>query len=145
VRLTIKFLFFIGVLSIFLLGCFSEKCIVAKVGKLMGHHYVPVLLDSLISFPEKYNGLNIETTGYFIARFEDIAVYRSKTDCNIGNKRNAFWIDFNQKLEISFSTNYQGLNAKYVKFRGTFNYAKKGHLNQYAGEFENVYYMIDCL
>ncbi|WP_314508972.1 hypothetical protein [Xanthocytophaga agilis] len=133
-------LIFIGIL-LSSLECSPSKRESFNIDVLMPLKYTSVPLDILVNFPQNYNGLNIETEGYFIATFEDLAIYKSKFDYYSDSKNKAIWINFNSELNSNLDDTCKKLNRRYVIVRGRFITKSKGHLGNYVGEVDNVYYI----
>jgi len=96
-----------------------------------------VELEELISAPKKWEGLYVEVEGYYKAGFEECALYVSQS--NYGIERKAFWLNFEKALSNKMPTD-SGYNGKKVKVRGQVSLGK-GHLMQYAGTIEGIYYI----
>ena len=96
---------------------------------------------------KKYDSKLVEIEGYYIAQFEQSALFRS----NNRNNKSAIWIDFNtgDSLKDSKSGAYlfssseetNKINGKRIKIRGVFDFNLHGHLDEYFGEIKRICYL----
>ncbi len=102
-----------------------------------------ISIIQLIANPTKYNGFKVSISGYMHIKFEDCAIYLSKTDADYLNGSNALWVSFSDNINTTTinSKNKKTLNyfdCKYVRITGVFNMNKKGHMGMFAGTIEFV-------
>ncbi|MCA4898985.1 MAG: hypothetical protein ACK514_11795 [Bacteroidota bacterium] len=93
--------------------------------------------ENLLKSPDKFHGQEIEITGIYREKFEDLAVYFNGSS----DKDKAIWLNFS-KLFLSLNT-FNGFDGAMVKVKGTFNKNDKGHLGQYAGSLDDAWVLFD--
>ncbi len=98
--------------------------------------YLDVSLIKLITTPEKYHGKRIQVKGYLKIQFEGNAIYLHKEDRVNFLTKNAFWVEFSDKL--TEKVNPQDYSEQYVIIIGTFNMKSLGHMGLFSGTFENI-------
>jgi hypothetical protein len=55
-------------------------------------HHRSISLIQFLANPDRYHGVKVAVSGYLHWRFEDAALYLSKTDADYLNTTNAIWI-----------------------------------------------------
>lgn len=104
--------------------------------QLVDEEYLDVSLISLIANPKSYHGKRIQVKGYLKIQFEGNAIYLHKEDRVNGLTKNAFWVNFNEKLLVK--KDLKKYAEQYVIIIGTFNMKSKGHMGLFSGTFENI-------
>lgn len=103
-----------------------------------------VSIIQLIANPKTYDGSKVRLIGYLHIKFEDCAIYLTKTDADYLNGTNALWVNFNDNVNtrsLDAGDNIKLLNyfdCKYVRIIGVFNMNKRGHLGLFAGTIDSV-------
>ena len=115
---------------------------------LLGEEVRSVSLISLIANPDKYDSKIVRVEGYLHIKFEDAALYLSKSDADYLNGNNAVWVSFSEKKDINIQPldrntklnkeNLDYFDCKYVLLEGTFNKNEHGHMGAYAATLEDV-------
>ena len=116
-----------------------------------GLRHSDISIIQLIANPTKYNGFKISVTGYMHIKFEDCAIYLTKTDADYLNGSNALWVNFNEniktsKINLKDEANENTLNyfdCKYVRITGVFNMNRRGHMGMFSGTIESVENIIE--
>jgi len=75
----------------------------------------------IINSPEKFDEKEIEISGVYHARFEDVAIYLNSDS----DTEKAMWVELDGSNEE--------LDGKRIKLKGKFDINDKGHLGQYMG------------
>jgi hypothetical protein len=103
---------------------------------LLNEEYIDVSLIKLIATPEKYHGKRIQVKGYLKIQFEGNAIYLHKEDRVQGFSKNAFWVEFSDKLTKKIKP--KNYSDQYVIILGTFNMNSLGHMGLFSGTFEDI-------
>jgi len=88
--------------------------------------------ETVLKSPDQFQGQEIEISGIFHHRFEDVAIYLT----NEGETEKALWINYSEMLELPKSLD--GLDGERIRIKGKFNKTDKGHLGQYAGSLDDA-------
>ncbi len=128
--------------AIIILAILLQPCV------LLGEDIQGVSLINLIASPEKYNSKIVRVEGYLHIKFEDCALYLSKSDADYLNGNNAIWVSFSENKDINIQPldrntkltkgNIDYLDSKYVLLEGVFNKNEHGHMGSYAATLDNV-------
>jgi len=94
-------------------------------------------LLSLIKNIDKYDKKWVETSGNVIAIFEIFSIIPDEQIKITREGYPAIWLDTDNKLKV----NSEYLNGKKFLLRGKVNVNRKGHMGQYQGTLENIYYL----
>jgi hypothetical protein len=106
-----------------------------------------ISLVRLISNPDRFENAYVQTGGYLHYRFEDCALYISKTEADYLHGLNAVWVTFAESVKmVSLTPLPHGarddslacFDGKYVSVRGRLNRLKKGHMGAFAATLEDV-------
>ncbi|MBD2757895.1 hypothetical protein [Spirosoma validum] len=93
-------------------------------------------LIQLIATPEKYHGKLVQVVGYLNLEFEGDAIYLHKEDFTHSLIKNAFWVDFSEKIKKE--KKMSDYSKKYVIIIGLFDMNSKGHMSLFSGELKNI-------
>jgi hypothetical protein len=91
--------------------------------------------EDLLKSPEKYHGQWVDIKGIMHKRSEDKAIYLTASS----PATEAIWIEYT-KLEMTVE-DFDNLDGKKVRVRGTFDKEDKGRLGQYAGSLKKMVIM----
>ncbi len=108
--------------------------------------YSDISIIQLIVNPVKYDGKKISVSGYMHIKFEDCAIYLTKTDADYLNGANGLWISFSKNIEkLSINSGYKKsdvpisyFDCKFVRITGIFNMNERGHMGMFAGAIDSV-------
>ena len=95
-----------------------------------------VSIIKLISTPEKYNGKEIEVRGFLNLEFEGTAIFLHKEDSEKFLSENGVWLELSRKFIMKLESS--GMNQKYVRVRGIFDFNNRGHESAYSGGIRNI-------
>jgi hypothetical protein len=96
---------------------------------------IDVSMINLIATPEKYHDKKIRVIGYLNLEFEGNAIYLHKEDFDRSILRNAFWVDFSEKIA---QTQRHQCSRKYVLIEGTFDMKSHGHMGLFSGTINAI-------
>lgn len=115
---------------------------------LLAEEIQSVSLINLIVNPEKYDLKMVRVEGYLHIKFEDSALYLSKSDADYLNGQNAIWVSFSENKDIKIQPldrniklskeNLGYFDCKYVLLEGVFNKNDHGHMGAYAATLEDI-------
>jgi hypothetical protein len=97
--------------------------------------------DQLLDSASKYESKCIQIEGYLSLKFEDIAIYKSNKSRERMHSEKGYWLNFNDSLISCIESNELLLNKRKVIIKGFFTSTRKGHLNAYSGEIDDVYHI----
>lgn len=89
----------------------------------------------------KYESKCIEIEGYLSLNFEDVAIYKSNKERKNLQSKDAYWLNFSDSLITCMESKVTALNKQKVIIKGVFTNKRKGHLNAYSGEIDNVFFV----
>ncbi|GAB2531911.1 hypothetical protein [Rufibacter soli] len=124
-------------LSLIFLSCSEQKEFATT--KEESIKYATVDIEQLLEHPARFDGKYIESSGILVYEFENVGIYKTRTDANRKEPKNALWTELDKGL-IS-EKELEKLNGKEVIIRGLVNLESKGHLMQFAGTLEKVNYI----
>lgn len=141
---------FKAIIYIILLGGFTH-CTVKPTEKMVYNckcaeqTFAILALPTLIKNPNAYDSKLIEIEGFYRSEFERSALYRNRTNEEEGR---ALWLDFDgidSLIEVNSHINlietpaeFEKINQRRIRVRGTFNMKLTGHLGLYFGGIENI-------
>ena len=97
--------------------------------------------DEVLNDKVKYESKCITLEGYLSLNFEYVAIYRSDRDRRNMKSKNAYWLNFNDSLINCLESKTTIFNKQKVTVKGRFTSSRKGHLNSYSGEIDNVVFV----
>lgn len=99
---------------------------------------IKVDIETLIKNIGNYENKWVETNGYVSAIFEDFSVTtpNEKIKFNVVGFA-AIWLELNDKLKVSIPY----LDGKILTLRGFITTKWKGHMNQYQGVLQDIYFI----
>lgn len=98
---------------------------------------VRIDLATLIQNSKNYNGMWVETRGSVLVLFEMFAVApEENTEYKVDGIK-ALWLDIDKKMKVDI----QFLNGKNWVIKGKVNANNRGHMNQYQGTIEDIYFL----
>ena len=97
----------------------------------------------LLAHPEKYNGKLVDVSGYLHVRYEDAAIYFSKTDADFLTTQQAFWTDYREDVKLQLQSRKQHVtlpdfDCRYVSVRGIFDSRSHGHMGMFPGTIRDI-------
>jgi len=91
-----------------------------------------VSLVQLIADPEKYDGKQVQVSGFIHLEFEGNGLYLHRDDFKFRIPQNGVWVD------MRVGANFKGCQNSYVSIRGTFVAADHGHLGVWSGAIRDI-------
>lgn len=101
----------------------------------------PVSLVALLANPGKYHGKVVQVSGYLHKKFEDSALYLSKSDGDYLLTRNALWVRYSKGVRWSALhkvATTQHFDCKYVLVEGIVDGRDHGHKGLFLGAIKQV-------
>lgn len=142
-------LIFIVILNSILFGQVDTTYAV-KVTSLESDH---ASICQLVTNTSKYHGEEIFVSGYLHLKFEDSALYLSKTQADYLLDEYAVWINFADSVKVEYLSKGQYeegniedlklLDCKYVRVQGVFNENHHGHFGAFAGSLEEINHIME--
>lgn len=106
-----------------------------------------VSLVHLLARPEAYADQTVVVSGYLHVRFEDSALYLSKTDGDYLRGENAAWVEYAERCVVEALPIYERrpcdqalreMDGRYVRLQGRFVPGVGGHMNLFNATLEHV-------
>lgn len=107
-----------------------------------------ISIINLIASPTEYNNKVVQFVGYAAFEFESNAVWLSKESQEIGDTKNAIWVNiwdspYNHSLHKDLHERKEKLwvecfDKRHISIEGTFNKENKGHRGVYLGGLEHI-------
>ena len=101
-------------------------------------HHTPaeqVSLLQLIASPERYDGKVVAGIGFLDLEFEGNAIYLHREDFDLGESRNALWVDVPREMAVMQQRTVSGL---YVICVGRFRASNHGHMGMFSGAVTEI-------
>lgn len=125
---------------------FAQQDSVITMKSMLGFEIISFV--QLISNPKLYHHKKIQVSGYLHYRFEDAALYMSKTDADYMQSENAVWVAFDSKsslepLEKVPNVSVPYFDSKYVTIKGVFDCEDNGHMGMFIGSIKKIERMFE--
>jgi hypothetical protein len=116
---------------------FGQKKYLFSIPNSTSTETIKIDLPSLILNIGKYDNKWIETSGDVMAFFEMFAIMPREDMKFQGTGVPALWLKLDDKMKV----NTDSLNGKSFIIRGRINKNSKGHLSQYQGTIQDIFYI----
>jgi hypothetical protein len=120
-----------------IIACFAMSLFLSAFSQI-GYGATTVSLITLLSNPERFDGKELRTEGYFVAHDSTLYIYPYSEDARYLSFTNCFVIETTKNTDFADAQTYARANHHHVVLQGYFSASDRGDMGAYAGSFHQI-------